>query len=86
MYNFEYFAELESYEARREYEEWLDEQEDDMVRLHEQEMSPEVVEWTNTNQHLYTRIFTKYLTNLTRLDYNATCWPVRNSKSLTALA
>ena len=44
MYNFEYFAELESYEARREYEAWLDEQEDDMVRLHEQEMSPEVVE------------------------------------------
>jgi hypothetical protein len=44
MYNFEYFAELESYEARREYEEWLDEQDDNMVRLHEQEMSPEVVE------------------------------------------
>lgn len=44
MYNFEYFAELESYEARSEYEAWLDEQEDNMVRLHEQEMSPEVVE------------------------------------------
>ena len=44
MYNFEYFAELDSYEARAEYEKWLDEQDDNMVRLHEQEMSPEVVE------------------------------------------
>ena len=44
MYNFEYFAELESCKARREYEEWLDNQEDEMIRLHEQEMSPEVVE------------------------------------------
>ena len=44
MYNFEYFAELDSYEAQAEYEAWLDEQEDFMVRCHEQEMSPEVVE------------------------------------------
>jgi hypothetical protein len=44
MYNFEYFAELDQYEARAEYEAWLDEQDDNMVRLHEQEMSPEVVE------------------------------------------
>jgi|TARA_X000001382_G_scaffold24792_1_gene15406 hypothetical protein len=44
MYNFEYFAELDQYEARAEYEKWLDEQDDNMVRLHEQEMSPEVVE------------------------------------------
>jgi len=44
MYNFEYFAELGEYEARAEYEKWLDEQEDFMVRCHEQEMSPEVVE------------------------------------------
>ena len=44
MYNFEHFAELEQYEARAEYEAWLDEQEDFMVRCHEQEMSPEVVE------------------------------------------
>ena len=44
MYNFEHFAELEQYEERAEYEKWLDEQEDFMVRCHEQEMSPEVVE------------------------------------------
>ena len=44
MYNFEHFAELEQYEARAEYETWLDEQEDFMVQCHEQEMSPEVVE------------------------------------------
>ena len=44
MYNFEYFAELDQYEARAEYEAWLDEQEDFMVRCNEQEISPEVVE------------------------------------------
>ena len=43
-YNFEYFQELESYEAQEEYNIWLDEQDDFMVRCHEQEMSPEVVE------------------------------------------
>ena len=43
-HNFEYFAELEQYEARAEYEAWLDEQEDFMVRCHEQEISPETVE------------------------------------------
>jgi hypothetical protein len=43
-YNFEYFQELESYEAQEEYNIWLDEQDDIMVRLHESEMSPEVVE------------------------------------------
>ncbi len=41
-YNF--YEELDQYEARAEYEAWLDEQEDFMVRCHEQEMSPEVVE------------------------------------------
>ena len=39
-----FYEELDQYDARAEYEEWLDNQEDDMVRLHEQEMSPEVVE------------------------------------------
>ena len=39
-----FYEELDQYEARREYEEWLDNQEDEMIRLHEQEMSPEVVE------------------------------------------
>ena len=39
-----FHEELDQYEARAEYEEWLDNQDDDMVRLHEQEMSPEVVE------------------------------------------
>ena len=43
-YNFEYFQEFESYEAQEEYNIWLDEQDDFMVRCHEQEMSPEVVE------------------------------------------
>ena len=41
-YNF--YEELDQYEARAEYEKWLDEQDDFMVRCHEQEMSPEVVE------------------------------------------
>ena len=41
-YNF--YEELDQYEARAEYEKWLDDQEDFMVRCHEQEMSPEVVE------------------------------------------
>jgi len=39
-----FYEELDQYEARREYEEWLDKQDDDMIRLHEQELSPEVVE------------------------------------------
>ena len=39
-----FYEELDQYDARAEYEEWLDNQEDDMVRLHEQEISPEVVE------------------------------------------
>ena len=39
-----FYQELDQYEARREYEEWLDKQEDDMIRLHEQELSPEVVD------------------------------------------
>ena len=39
-----FYEDLDQYEARREYEEWLDNQEDEMIRLHEQEMSPEVVE------------------------------------------
>ena len=39
-----FYEELDQYEARAEYEAWLDEQEDFMVRCHEQEMSPEVVE------------------------------------------
>ena len=39
-----FYQELDQYEARREYEEWLDKQYDDMIRLHEQELSPEVVE------------------------------------------
>ena len=39
-----FYEELDQYEARAEYELWLDEQDDDMVRLHESEMSPEVVE------------------------------------------
>jgi len=43
-YNFEHFQELDQYNARAEYEAWLDEQEDFMVRCHEQEMSPEVEE------------------------------------------
>ena len=37
MYNFEYFAELESYEARREYEEWLDEQEENYIMMMQQQ-------------------------------------------------
>jgi len=39
-----FYEELDQYEARAEYEKWLDDQDDNMVRLHEQEMSPEVVE------------------------------------------
>ena len=39
-----FYEELDQYEARAEYELWLDEQDDHMVRLHESEMSPEVVE------------------------------------------
>ena len=39
-----FYQELDQYEARREYEEWLDKQDDDMIRLHEQELSPEIVE------------------------------------------
>ena len=39
-----FYEELDQYEARAEYEKWLDEQEDDMVRLHEQEKSPELEE------------------------------------------
>ena len=45
MYNFEHFAELESYEARREYEEWLDEQEENYIMMmQQQEVIPEVIE------------------------------------------
>ena len=39
-----FYEELDQYEARAEYEAWLDEQEDFMVRCHEQEISPETVE------------------------------------------
>lgn len=39
-----FYEELDQYEARAEYEKWLDKQDDDMIRLHEQELSPEVVE------------------------------------------
>ena len=39
-----FYEELDQYEARAEYEKWLDEPDDAMVRLHEQELSPEVVE------------------------------------------
>ena len=39
MYNFEYFADWNHTEARREYEEWLDEQDDFMVRCHEQDVA-----------------------------------------------
>ena len=39
-----FYEELDQYNAREEYNTWLDEQEDYMVRCHEQEISPEVVE------------------------------------------
>jgi len=44
-YNF--YEELEQYEARAEYEAWLDEQEEihnHMVMMNEQELIPEVIE------------------------------------------
>ena len=45
MYNFEHFAELEQYEARAEYEEWLDEQEEHFIMMmQDQEIIPEVIE------------------------------------------
>ena len=43
MEYFGYFADQERYEAEQELNDVLD-REDNMVRLHEQEMSPEVVE------------------------------------------
>ena len=45
MYNFEYFAELDQYEARAEYEAWLDEQEENYIMMmQQQEVIPEVIE------------------------------------------
>jgi len=43
--DFDYFAELEAYEARAEYEAWLDEQEElHILSLPDDTYSPEVVE------------------------------------------
>jgi len=43
--DFDYFAELEAYEARAEYEAWLDEQEElHILSMSDDTYSPEVVE------------------------------------------
>ena len=45
MYNFEYFAEQERYEAEKELNAWIDEQEENYIMMMgSQEISPEVVE------------------------------------------
>ena len=45
MYNFEHFAELERYEAEQELNDWIDEQEENYIMMMgSQEISPEVVE------------------------------------------
>ncbi len=45
MYNFEYFAEQERYEAEQELNAWIDEQEENYIMMMgSQEISPEVVE------------------------------------------
>ena len=43
--DFDYFADLEAYEARAEYEDWLDEQEElHILSMSDDTYSPEVVE------------------------------------------
>ena len=43
--DYEYFAELDAYEARAEYEAWLDEQEENYIMMmQQQEVIPEVIE------------------------------------------
>ena len=43
--DYEFFAELDAYEARAEYEEWLDEQEEHFIMMmQDQELIPEVIE------------------------------------------
>ena len=40
-----FYEELDQYEARREYEEWLDEQEENYIMMmQQQEVIPEVIE------------------------------------------
>ena len=43
--DYEFFAELDAYEARAEYEEWLDDMEENYIMsMQEQEVIPEVIE------------------------------------------
>lgn len=45
--DYEFFAELDAYEARAEYEAWLDDMEEEfthMQMMNEQELIPEVIE------------------------------------------
>ena len=44
MYNFEYFAELDQYEARAEYEDYDEQEEHYIMMMQQQEVIPEVIE------------------------------------------
>ena len=45
MYNFEYFADQERYEAEQELNAWYDEQEENYIMMmQQQEVIPEVIE------------------------------------------